>query len=148
MLFTAAMGSIRQARVGDMHSKRVLMIDNDHFSLSVLHRLLSEMGFNPLIGSTADAAQTLLDGEPADLIVYNRDLESEWGFSMLEQLRRSQATADVPVILLSQSVERFAPRIEEMDEYTVCFQKPIAIEQFVSLFLELVKDDSPAAVRN
>lgn len=131
-----------------MHSKRVLIIDNDQFSLSVLHRLLSEMEYNPLIGSTADAARTLLDGEPADLIVYNRDLESEWGFSMLRRLLRSNETADVPVILLSQSVERFAPRIEQADEYTVCFQKPIAIEPFVSLFLELVNDPAPATVQN
>lgn len=126
-----------------MEKKRVLMIDNDHFSLSVLYRLLSEMGYQPMIGSTERAVDALLEGETPDVIIYNRDLETEWGYSLLERLNRSERTADVPVILLTQSVQRFSPRVEGDRETAVCFQKPVAIEPFLTLFLRLINEAPP-----
>lgn len=45
----------------EMDNKHVLMIDNDRFSLSVLHRLVMELGYEPFIGCTADAAKSLVE---------------------------------------------------------------------------------------
>ena len=123
-----------------MSKKRILMIDNDRFSLSVLHRLVTELGYEPLIGATAEAAETLLDGGHADVIVYNQDLDAEWGYSLLDHVRRTEETASVPVILLTQASGRFGPRVAEANNATVCFQKPIAIEPFVALFRQLIED--------
>ena len=122
-----------------MSKKRVLMIDNDRFSLSVLHRLVSEMGYEPLIGSTAEAADTLLRAKVPDIVIYNQDLEAEWGCSLLDRLRRQDGGRDIPVVLLTQMSSRFAPRVAANDA-TVCFQKPIAIEPFIALFRELLED--------
>ena len=123
-----------------MSKKRVLMIDNDRFSLAVLHRLVTELGYEPMIGSTAEAAETLLEGRNPDVIVYNQDLDAEWGFSFLDHLRRAGEKSDVPVILLTQAAGRFGPRVAEASNATVCFQKPIAIEPFVALFRELIEN--------
>ena len=96
-----------------MERKQVLLIDNDRFSLSVLQRLVDDLGYEPLIGSTLDAAQNLMETQKV-------------------------TTSDIPVILLSQSSVRFSPRIENNDDNTVCFQKPIAIEPFVRHFRTLI----------
>jgi DNA-binding response OmpR family regulator len=128
-----------------MSKKRVLMIDNDRFSLAVLHRLVTELGYEPMIGSTAEAAETLLEGRNPDVIIYNQDLDAEWGFSFLDHLRLSGDKAAVPVILLTQGAGRFGPRVAEGSNAAVCFQKPIAIEPFIALFRELL--DKSAAGR-
>jgi DNA-binding response OmpR family regulator len=123
-----------------MARKQVLLIDNDRFSLSVLQRLVDDLGYEPLIGSTLDAAQNILDTQSIEVIVFNQDLEAEWGLSLFDRLRAGSATADTPVILLSQSAVRFSPRMESTDDNTVCFQKPIAIEPFVQHFRTLIGD--------
>jgi DNA-binding response OmpR family regulator len=121
-----------------MARKQVLLIDNDRFSLSVLQRLVDDLGYEPLIGSTAEAAQNLLNTQSVEIIVFNQDLEAEWGLSLFEKLRSEAKTSNIPVILLSQSSVRFTPRMENTDENTVCFQKPIAIEPFVQHFRTLI----------
>ena len=127
-----------------MEKKHVLMIDNDRFSLSVLHRLVTELGYEPLIGSTADAAKNLLESRSVKVIVFNQDLEAEWGLSFLDFLKNHENTSDIPIILLSQTSARFSPRIEETGEDTKCFQKPIAIEPFVEYFRQVIGDTPPA----
>ena len=97
-----------------------------------------------MVGSTPDAALTLIAGQKPDVIIYNQDLESEWGVSLLDRLRSSPNSRSVPIILLSQSTNRFVPRVEGKGETTVCFQKPIAIEPFVALFRELLEENGAA----
>lgn len=121
-------------------NKRVLLIDNDRFSLSVLQRLVTDLGFEPLIGSTAEAAGNLLETQTVEVIVFNQDLEAEWGLSLSDQLRAAGVTSSIPVILLSQASVRFSPRMENTEDDRVCFQKPIAIEPFVQHFRSLVND--------
>lgn len=121
-----------------MARKQVLLIDNDRFSLSVLKRLVDDLGYAPLIGSTPEATQNLLETQSIEVIVFNQDLEAEWGLSLIESFRSGRSTSDIPVILLSQSAVRFSPRMESTADNTVCFQKPIAIEPFVQHFRTLI----------
>lgn len=123
-----------------MARKQVLLIDNDRFSLSVLQRLVDDLGYQALIGSTPDAAQNMLDTQSIEVIVFNQDLEAEWGLSLFERFRTASATSETPVILLSQSAVRFSPRIANTEDNTVCFQKPIAIEPFVQHFRSLMEN--------
>ena len=63
----------------EQHRKQVLLIDNDRFSLSILKRRVDDLGYEPLIGSTAEAARILLETQTVKVIVFNQDLEAEWG---------------------------------------------------------------------
>lgn len=120
--------------------KQVLLIDNDRFSLSVLQRLVDDLGYEPLIGSSAEAAKTLLETQAIEVVVFNQDLEAEWGMSLVDQLRSAGAATSIPVILLSQASVRFSPRMENTEDDLVCFQKPIAIEPFVQHFRSLINE--------
>jgi len=57
--------------------KKVLLIDNDRFSLSVLQRLVDDPGYEALIGTTAEATSTLRETQSIEVIVFNQDLEAE-----------------------------------------------------------------------
>jgi DNA-binding NtrC family response regulator len=127
-----------------MDKKHVLMIDNDRFSLSVLQQLIAEFGYEPLIGTTADAAKTLLESPTVKVIVFNQDLEAEWGLSFLDFLRTREKVSDIPVILMSQTAGRYGPRIEDDGLSKKCFQKPIAIEPFVEHFRQLIGEQDTA----
>jgi ActR/RegA family two-component response regulator len=120
--------------------KKVVLIDNDRFSLSVLQRLVDDLGYEPLIASTAEAARTLLETQAIEVIVFNQDLEAEWGLSLVDQLRAAGKASCIPLILLSQASIRFSPRMENIRDDLVCFQKPIAIEPFVQHFRSLIND--------
>lgn len=126
-----------------MTNKRVLMIDDDQFSLSVVKEILTNLGYVVEIASTADAAAQLLAGQIPEAVIYNQDLEPEWGLAVVDGLRRSPDTADLPVILLSQNGSQFGPRVEGDGTATICFQKPIAIDPFVTLFTDLVNTAAP-----
>ena len=89
-----------------MARKQVLLIDNDRFSLSVLQRLVDDLGYEPLIGSTAEAALNLLKTQSVEIIVFNQDLEAEWGLSLFEQFRSGGTTSNIPVILLRSEERR------------------------------------------
>ena len=120
--------------------KQVLLIDNDRFSLSVLQRLVDDLGYKPLIGSTLDASRNLLETQTIQVIVFNQDLEAEWGLSLADQMLIAGASTNIPVILLSQASARFSPRMQNTEGDLVCFQKPIAIEPFVQHFHSLIND--------
>jgi hypothetical protein len=59
---------------------------------------------------------------------------------LADQLRATGTSAGIPVILLSQAPVRLSPRMENTEDYRVCFQKPIAIESFVQHFSSLIND--------
>lgn len=124
----------------EQNRKQVLLIDNDRFSLSVLQRLVDDLGYEPLIGSTVEAARNLLQTQTIEIIVFNQDLEAEWGISLVDQMREAGTRPKTPVILLSQTSVRFSPRMENTEDDLVCFQKPIAIEPFVQHFRSLIDD--------
>lgn len=124
----------------EQRRKQVLLIDNDRFSLSVLQRLVDDLGYEPLIATTVEAAQNLLDTQAVEVIVFNHDLEAEWGLSLVDRFRAGGPANNIPVILLSQTAARFSPRMENTEGDLVCFQKPIAIEPFVQHFRSLVDD--------
>jgi PleD family two-component response regulator len=104
----------RKMATQEQTRKKVLLIDNDRFSLSVLQRLVDDLGYEPLIGTTAEAASTLLETQSVEVIVFNQDLEAEWGLSLVDQLPSAGATDSVPLILLSQASVRFSPRMKKL----------------------------------
>jgi PleD family two-component response regulator len=101
----------RKMATQEQTRKKVLLIDNDRFSLSVLQRLVDDLGYEPLIGT---AASTLLETQSVEVIVFNQDLEAEWGLSLVDQLPSAGATDSVPLILLSQASVRFSPRMKKL----------------------------------
>ena len=45
------------------------------------------------MGVDHEAARTLLETQPIEVIVFNQDLEAEWGLSLVDQLRTAGKAA-------------------------------------------------------
>jgi two-component system, OmpR family, phosphate regulon response regulator PhoB len=98
---------------------RILVVDDDAPTRTLLRRLLSMEGY--LVDEAADgpAAVTQLAREPVDLLLLDVMMPGQDGLDLLAQVRR---TSDVPVILLtakSEEADRVLGLRSGADDYVV-----------------------------
>lgn len=80
---------------------RVLVVDDEPNILLSLEFLMQQAGFEVTTAEDAERAQALIQQQPPDLILLDISLPGMSGFDLLEQLRAAEATADLPVIMLT-----------------------------------------------
>jgi len=80
---------------------RVLVVDDEPNILLSLEFLMQQAGFQVVTAEDAERAQALISQQPPDLILLDISLPGMSGFDLLEQLRAAEATADLPVIMLT-----------------------------------------------
>ena len=80
---------------------RVLVVDDEPNILLSLEFLMQQAGFQVVTAEDAERAQALISQQPPDLILLDISLPGMSGFDLLEQLRAADATADLPVIMLT-----------------------------------------------
>lgn len=84
--------------MGNMTSPRLVVLDDDAETRTLLRRYLQDHGFH--VDGAADATELfqILDGNPVDLIVLDLMLPGEDGFRVCRRLRASSL---VPIIMLT-----------------------------------------------
>jgi two-component system phosphate regulon response regulator PhoB len=100
-------------------SGRLLVVDDDPDIRAMLTRMLEAEGYQVRDVSTAQEAMSMLTTRPPDLMILDVMLDSEDGFSVLAQIRR---TSDLPVILVtarSQESDRVFGLKLGADDYVV-----------------------------
>lgn len=98
---------------------RLVVVDDDPEIRSLLVRLLGAEGYQVRDASTGQEALSILATRPPDLIILDVMLDSEDGFALLAQIRR---TSDIPVILVtarSQESDRVFGLKLGADDYVV-----------------------------
>jgi signal transduction histidine kinase/CheY-like chemotaxis protein len=133
---------------------RVLLVEDNPDSASLMARWLRGAGYQPEIATSAEAAlQVLEKGPPPDCIVLDLILPGLDGFGLLSRLRERPGAADVPVVITSMLDERARGLALGATEY---LNKPVdraellrAVERSGATIAEhgvLVVDDDPAAL--
>src|SRR5258705_13216227 len=88
-------------------SRRVMVVDSDQSSRSILEVSLKRAGFEVAIASGGrEALQEIAASQklPA-VVVISTELNGEDGYSLCAQLRADARTAKVPVMLLARAEE-------------------------------------------
>ncbi|CCD87874.1 putative response regulator receiver domain protein (CheY-like) [Bradyrhizobium sp. ORS 285] len=89
----------------DVDRTRILIVDDDSFSLSFLEQLLSSLGY--LVETSSDGAEAfaMLRENPAraDLVITDRIMPVMDGLALTRRLKREPSTRAMPVILLTGS---------------------------------------------
>lgn len=119
----------------------VLVIDPDRSARAVLEVALSRDGFDVWSVETAEQGLGVLRrGRTPDVIVLESDLRGGDGFSFCAELRGTQKTARVPVVLLAKAEDGNVANLAEVvgvDEYVL---KPAFARDVASLVrFELVR---------
>ena len=106
-------------------AREVLIVEDELRLREMLHRAVREMGFNPTVAATGEAALREADKRQFDIAIVDLNLPGMGGLTMLERLRDSQP--DVQAIVLTGfgdlDAARAAIRLDVVDFLT----KPCAL---------------------
>ncbi|HLO65610.1 MAG TPA: response regulator [Holophaga sp.] len=83
-----------------MGGERLLVVDDDPVIAAMLRRILVKAGHDVAVAGDARTAREALEGEgPFHAVLLDRQLPDEDGLQVLEALKASPATREIPVVL-------------------------------------------------
>ncbi|MBV9329796.1 MAG: response regulator [Chloroflexi bacterium] len=82
-------------------ARRVLIIDDDSDTRRLLSIGLQNHGFEPVEAADGESGIAAAFAQSPDLVLLDLHLPGADGFSVLQQLKRSPATAQIPVIVVT-----------------------------------------------
>ena len=83
--------------------KRILLAEDDKFLRRAAESKLRQRGFDVRSAVDGDEALALALADPPDLMLLDLLMPKRDGLQVLEALRASETTRDVPVVILSNS---------------------------------------------
>ena len=89
-----------------MSKKKILIVEDDNFVAEVYSTKLLEMGHEVQIAQNGEEGLSLVEKEKPDLILLDIIMPVMGGIEMLEDLRRKEEWANIPVILLTNVGEK------------------------------------------
>lgn len=84
----------------------IIVLEDDDVSAALVTRIFSMNGHKARPAARIADAWSMLREESADLLVLDTDLGGEWGWEMLERVRRSVVFRELPVIVYSATWRR------------------------------------------
>lgn len=81
--------------------KKVLLVEDDPFLHKVLDQRLQDEGIKVIVSTDGETAVADAQKEKPDLILLDLILPKKSGFEVLAELRKKEATAKTPVVVLS-----------------------------------------------
>ncbi|MCD4652052.1 MAG: response regulator [Candidatus Cloacimonetes bacterium] len=85
----------------DSKHHRVLLIDGDRESINLMQSRLQKVGYVVHDCASTEQALRLIDNKPFDVIICDIDMPNINGLEMLERIKK---TAQIPVILVTQTI--------------------------------------------
>lgn len=84
-----------------MHSKRILLAEDDPLTARFLQSLLADKGYDVVVAEDGDRAVELAASARPDLILTDLVMPYRDGFDVVRVLRGDDRTRTIPVIVLS-----------------------------------------------
>jgi len=123
---------------------KILIVDDEVDALEVLGFKLREAGFNPIFASDGLKALTTMRAERPDLVVLDLMLPELDGLEVCKLMRRDQATAGIPVLMLTAKaaeMDRVVGLELGADDYVT---KPYSPRELVLRIRKLLKRSKTA----
>lgn len=126
-----------------MHSKKVLLVDDEPDLLTLVSDILTDAGFKEVFtaANVSDALERFDEAKP-DLAILDVMLPDGDGFSLMRQIRKS---SDVPVIFLTakdEPIDRVSGLGLGADDY---IPKPFLPQEFLLRVYAVLRRSYPAA---
>src|SRR5437016_10756233 len=123
---------MRTSRQSRGSRQKVLVIEDDPVALADLQARLEANGYVVARAADAASAMTVVNRERPDLILLDLGLPAGDGFLVLERLRKIEAFATVPVLVITgRSDPETRKRVETMG-VAAMLTKPIATEALLA----------------
>ncbi|MBU1238713.1 response regulator [Myxococcota bacterium] len=86
-----------------METFHVLLIDSDEETIRKMTKRFSGAGARVETQSDAGLALEQIKAEPPDLIIVSAELPSTSGYSLINKLKKGDATGKIPTVLISRT---------------------------------------------
>ncbi|AFY38695.1 response regulator receiver protein [[Leptolyngbya] sp. PCC 7376] len=118
----------------------LLIIEDNPVDTHVLRTHLEDSGFDVINVTTAEAGEALLGQENVtiDGIVLDVVLPGKSGYGLCRELKRSESTANIPIILCSSKSERMDRKWGLKQGANAYLTKPVEGNEIVSTVRQLV----------
>ena len=83
----------------------ILFVDDDHYTLQTLTKAAQVFGHRAIVADSCQGALALAAEQSPDLIITDMRLTDTNGLNLVQQLKRLERTAKIPVVVLSASPE-------------------------------------------
>lgn len=120
----------------------IALIDDDLDFTSLVSELLREHGWDVVVcHEESEAVRCVEDARPSLILLDIRMSTRASGWHLLEELRKSKETRDIPVIVCSAAVDDLRARSDWMQERGIsALAKPFDIDDLLSLLRALLAD--------
>jgi len=122
---------------------KVLVVDDDRDTRDLLQTALEARGFSVVLTSSGKRALVLARQELPDLILLDLKLPGMDGYEVLQKLKSSEDTADIPVMVITGSLTDDELKLNKvMSLGAARFKtKPFAVDELLAEITDLVKGD-------
>lgn len=83
------------------HKKKILIIEDDEHVSKVYEMKFSKEGYDTILVTNGEEAVEKITSERPDLIILDLMVPKKDGFAVLEEIKKDQGTAGIPVLVLS-----------------------------------------------
>ncbi len=122
---------------------KVLVVDDEPNIVLSLEFLMEQAGFEVVTAEDGEQALARVNDSQPDLLLLDISLPGISGFDVLEQLRGKEATAQLPIIMLTahgRDVEREKGMALGADDYIT---KPFSTQSLVEKVKALLIEEQP-----
>jgi len=128
--------------MSEIPSKKILIVDDEPDVILLIETLLGDEGFNTIIAENGKIGLAKAISEKPDLITLDISMPEESGVRMFRDLQDNEATANIPVIVitgLSPEFKRFLTSRKQVRSPEGYFDKPIDKEGLVAKIREILE---------
>lgn len=123
-------------------SKKILIVDDEEDITKWLTLLFNESGYQTVTAANGSEGYDKAISEAPDIIILDISMPVESGVKMYRNLKESEKTSKIPVIMLtgvSPDFEKFISSRSQVSPPEAYFEKPVNKEALVDKIRELLK---------
>ena len=84
-------------------AKKILIIEDEEILLNLLHKKLSQEGFDVSLAKNGEEGLKVMKEIKPDLVLLDIVMPKMGGFEVMEEMRRDSELKEIPVIIVSNS---------------------------------------------
>ncbi len=133
------LGAVRESRSCIMAQRRILIVDDESYIVSILSLKFRQLGDQVFTASDGREGFTAACAELPDLIISDYQMPGMTGLQMATRLRQNPATAHIPVILLTARAHRLEPGQLNQTGIRQVLDKPFSVREVIARAEELTR---------
>ncbi|HEY2587181.1 MAG TPA: response regulator [Tepidisphaeraceae bacterium] len=121
-----------------MSEKTILVVDDESHILNVVSLKLRNAGFRVITASDGQEALDLAGQERPDLVITDYHMPHLSGLELCQRLRQSEATSDIPAIMLTARGYQLEPKDTEQSGIRRMLSKPFSPRNLLATVNEVL----------